>query len=140
MKRLVFIVLTVVLAFVLSTVTPSQNSTYSHSSQSYRTIENNYLKGLESGNQGIKISCAFYLGEMKSKRAVVPLMKMMSIEEHEGARIIAAWSLMKIGDPRGIYRVRKESETSDCCSVQCMCEYLYKQYLNVPEPKVTEAD
>ena len=130
MKKQSLILLTVVFAFVLSTVSLPQSSGYSKSNSSLRVIEDNYLKGLKSDNQGLRISCAYFLGEMKSNRAVIPLMQMLSNEQHEGAKIIAAWSLIKIGDPRGVYRVRREADLSTCCSVQCMCDFFYKQHLS----------
>ena len=138
MKKQGLLWITIVLAFVLSTVAIPQSNVYEDPSLDYRTIENNYLEGLESDNQGLRISCAFYLGEMKSQRAVIPLMKMMGKEDHEGAKIIAAWSLIKIGDQRGIYRVKKEAELSNSCAIKCMCEYFHRQHLETQKSEVAE--
>lgn len=99
------------------------------SNPKYKTIEKNYLEGLKSENTGLKISCAYFLGEMKSTKAVIPLMRMLNEETHEGARIAAAWSLTKIGDARGIYLLKQVSETCDCCSVQCMTELFYRHFV-----------
>ena len=91
-------------------------------------IESNYLAGLESEVQGLKVSSAFFLGEMESERAVIPLMKMFREAEDPGTKFVAAWSLLKIGDKRGVYLVKTEAERSDCKSTSCICEYLYKKY------------
>ncbi len=94
----------------------------------YATIESNYLAGLESEIHGLKISSAFFLGEMKSERAIIPLMKMFKEAEEPGSKFIAAWSLLKIGDARGVYVVKTEVERSDCKATSCICEYLYKKF------------
>lgn len=99
------------------------------SNPKYKVIESNYLEGLKSENLGLRISCAYFLGEMKSSKAVIPLMKMLNEETHEGARIAAAWSLSKIGDARGIYLLKQVSETCECCSVQCMTELFYRHFV-----------
>ena len=36
----------------------------------YSTFEKNLLVGLNSGNQGLESSCAYFLGEIKSKKAI----------------------------------------------------------------------
>ncbi len=101
----------------------------SKSDPKYKTIEKNYLEGLKSDNTGLRISCVYFLGELKSSKAVIPLMRMLNEETHEGARIAAAWSLAKIGDARGIYLLKQVSETCDCCSVQCMTELFYRHFV-----------
>ena len=90
-------------------------------------IEDNYLAGLESDNYGIKVSCAYFLGDAGSERAVIPLLKMLS-EEDPGAKFVAAWSLLKIGDKRGVYRVKMEAERSDSDYTRVILDYLYKDF------------
>jgi hypothetical protein len=54
-------------------------------------IEDNYLVGLNSDVPGLQVSCAYFLGEMKSERAVIPLMKMLRDENAmPGQRLMAA--------------------------------------------------
>jgi hypothetical protein len=91
-------------------------------------IEDNYLAGLESDNRGLKVSCAFFLGDAGSEKSVIPLMKMLSESEDRGEKFVAAWSLLKIGDERGVYRVKMEAEKSDCNQLRCILDYLYKDY------------
>ena len=135
MKNRHFIFGTVVFAFLLSTVSFSQSAPLINNHNTYENIEENYLIGLNSDNMGLKISCAYFLGEMKSRKAVIPLMQILNSEQHEGARIIAAWSLVKIGDPIGIYLVQKLSESCDCSSVRCMCDHFYIHYLQQEKGK-----
>lgn len=94
----------------------------------YSMIENNYLRGLSSDNLGVRKSAAFFLGEMKSSKAVVPLMNILKTEKDEPLRIIAAWSLIKIGDFRGINLVKHVSENCDCHSVKCLCDFFYTHH------------
>ena len=92
-------------------------------------IEDNYLAGLNSGVPGLQVSCAYFLGEMKSERAVIPLMKMLRDENSmPGQKLMAAWSLYKIGDERGIYLIKCEGENTECDYSRCLCEYFYKDH------------
>ncbi len=91
-------------------------------------IENNYLEGLNSEAIGIKIRCAYFLGEMKSKRAVEPLMDMFNNEENYSARLISAWSLLKIGDQRGVSLIKKYFESGENSEISCMLDCMYIDY------------
>ena len=93
-----------------------------------QSVEDNYLEGLNSENHGLRVNSAYFLGEMKSERAVEPLMKLFKEKEDPGARLVAAWSLFKIGDERGIALIKEESENSDCDYLRCICEYFYKDF------------
>lgn len=96
----------------------------------YETIEQNRLIGLASDNEGVRISAAFNLGEMKSQKAVVPLMKQLRDGTSEEERIIAALSLIKIGDPRGAFMVGRTAKYCDCEKLSYFCEKFYQSYLN----------
>jgi len=126
-KQFLFIVF-FVSAFALLTATFAQAPPDPVSAEKSVVIENNYLAGLESDNQGIKVSCAFFLGEAGTDRAVIPLMKMFREEEDPSAKFIAAWSLLKIGDKRGVYRVKMEAERSDSEYMRTILDYLYKDF------------
>lgn len=104
-----------------------------HSKISDRLIEENYINGINSGNLGLRVSSAYYLGEMKSEKAVIPLIRMLRSEENEGAKIMAALSLVKIEDTMGLYMVAQQGVFSDSKRVRRMCNRLYNAY------KVTEA-
>ncbi len=140
MKKQHFLLAVVLFTFIVSAVSFSKGSKSINSNSSYNLIEANYMEGLKSDNLGLRMSCAYFLGEMKSPNAVIPLMKILNTENHEGIRIIAAWSLIKIGDPRGIYLVKSLSETCKDCSVQSMCAYFYYHYVLSSEGKLNSDD
>ncbi|MCF8240489.1 MAG: hypothetical protein K9J16_03820 [Melioribacteraceae bacterium] len=91
-------------------------------------IEANYLAGLSSDNCGLRNSCAYFLGEMKSEKAVIPLMKMLRTNDNVCARLVAALALIKIGDERGVYLVKRTGELDDDQRLARMCEQFYKAY------------
>lgn len=95
----------------------------------YEQIEDNLLVGVNSDNFGLRVSSAYMLGEIQSERAVNPLTKMLREEQHEGARLMAALSLIKIGTERSLYVVKSNIRFNDCARVQNMCARLYKAYL-----------
>ena len=97
-------------------------------SAKYENVEANYLAGLNSDNHGLKVSSAYFLGDMKSHKAVIPLMKMFRNEKNDGAKLVAAWSLLKIGDSRGVFLVKRESELGNCDGIRCMLGHLYQDY------------
>lgn len=92
-------------------------------------IENNYIEGIKSDNQGLKVSAAYFLGEMKSSKAVIPLMRILREDNCDGARLAAALALVKIGDARGIYIVKKAVDFNDCEKVRKMAKHLYASYI-----------
>lgn len=128
MKTLV-VLITVIFCIVTSVSIAQTPAAFNSAGFTREQIEDNYLKGLNSDVAGLQISSAYFLGEMKSERAVIPLMKMFRSENpNSGQRLMAAWSLMKIGDERGLYLIKCEAEKSDCDYLRCMCEYFYKDY------------
>ncbi|MBA4406504.1 hypothetical protein C0389_04445 [bacterium] len=101
----------------------------------FEAIELNRLIGLASDNEGLRVSCAFNLGEMKSTKAVIPLIQLLRNGKTCEERIIAALSLVKIGDPQGVYMVSRLAKFHDCDRTRRMCEkfyngYLYQKYLD----------
>ncbi|MCW8850716.1 MAG: HEAT repeat domain-containing protein, partial [Melioribacteraceae bacterium] len=85
-KELITILL--VLLFSLTSLAAESNN-----NEKYRQIEDNLLVGINTENRGLQISCAYFLGEMQSERAIIPLLKMLKSGETEEERIIAALSL-----------------------------------------------
>ena len=109
----------------------------------YETIELNRLIGLASDNEGLRVSCAYNLGEMKSEKAVIPLMKLLREGNTLEERVIAALSLVKIGNVQGVYLVSRLSKFCECEKTRRMCErfytgYLYQKYLDEHPDKPNE--
>jgi hypothetical protein len=69
------------------------------------------------------------LGERKSKKSVIPLMNMLHTDPSAEARIMAALSLYKIGEARGIYAVERAAEFDTNEHVRKMCKILHQMYL-----------
>ncbi len=92
-------------------------------------IEENYIAGVSSDNHGLKVSSAFFLGEIKSSKAVIPLMRILREDKCDGARLAAALALVKIGDARGVYMVKKAVDFNDCEKVRKMAKHLYASYI-----------
>ena len=118
----------IVFIVAIATVSFAQADKAITVSAKYKNIEANYLTGLNSDNQGLKVSSAYFLGDMKSHKAVIPLMKMFRNEKNDGAKLIAAWSLLKIGDSRGVFLVKREGELGNCDGIRCMLTQLYQDY------------
>jgi len=89
----------------------------------------NLMNGLASDNKGVRESAAFMLGEEKITRAIVPLMKMLRDSEEESSRIVAALSLCRIGEPRGVYAVRMAAKFDNSEKVRTLCAWFYNQYV-----------
>ena len=101
------------------------------SEEEYDQIEANMLKGIKSDNVGLQTSSAYFLGEMKSDRAMIPLLKLVTNGETEEARIIAALSLYKIKSKIGMYRLKQLSETYEESEiVRKVFDRLYEIYVS----------
>lgn len=91
-------------------------------------IEVNLIEGVKSENAGLRVSSAIFLGDMHSSAAVIPLMRVLKNCETEEARIAAAVSLIKIGDARGIYAVKRAAQFDESQRVRDLCLRFYHSY------------
>lgn len=91
-------------------------------------ITKNYLEGINSNNMGLRVSATYYLGERQSDEAVIPLMNELHMDKSPEARIMAALSLFKIGDSRGIYAIKEAMTKDDNEWVRNMCKVFYEMY------------
>jgi hypothetical protein len=130
MKKLpyIFFVLTVWLISTALESMPADEEKTSTNTK-YASVEANYLIGLKSKNEGFKANCAYYLGEMKSKKAVVPLMDMFRNENNDGSKLVAAWSLLRIGDPRGVFLIKRSMDLRENDTINIMLQHFYKDYV-----------
>ncbi len=92
-------------------------------------IEKNLLTNLEANNRGLTISSVQMLGEIKSGRAVIPLMRILKNSNDEAARISAALSLYKIGDARGLYAVKQAAKFDSSQRVRNLAHKFYLESL-----------
>ncbi|MFA6598085.1 MAG: hypothetical protein WCS69_10210 [Ignavibacteriaceae bacterium] len=88
-------------------------------------IEKNLIKGLESQNEGVMLSAAYYLGEYRCESGIIPLMKILHSDCCEGLRIMAALSLTKIGTGKSLYAVKQNTYLNESESVRKFCLQFY---------------
>ena len=94
-------------------------------------VEASLLQGVESNNEGLLVSAVQKLGDFKSDKAVIPLMKVLRSSQNESARISAALSLIKIGDSRGVYAVKQASKFDESSRVRELCAKFYANYQSI---------
>lgn len=116
--------------FLLLFITSFIYSQDNISQEKYEQIEDNLLVGLTSSNTGLKISCAYFLGEMKSSRSINGLMSILKRSDIDEERIIAALSLSKIKSDKAIFAVKQRIKFDDSERVQRICEIFYHNYLS----------
>jgi len=91
----------------------------------YKTLQH----GLNSDNEGLKAGCAYMAGEIRCQKSVVCLLKILHNNSSEEFRILAALSLYKIGDARGIYAIKQAIKYDESKRVQRMCGIFYNAYV-----------
>ncbi len=131
----------VALAFILMGVFPSPSPAGSTKDKkdvrpvfNKAVAEANLLIGIRSQNLGLRTSAAMHAGDIGSEKAVSALMEMLKNDRDERARIVAALSLYKIGDPIGINAVRQAARFDESRRVRKLCALFYMEYLkHAPE-------
>ena len=88
--------------------------------------EQNLLDGLQSDNVGVQRSCALLLGQIRSERAVIPLMHRLRNGQTAEVRMASAWALCRIGAPEGTYLVRRVAGRDIDQRVRTRCAWYYQ--------------
>jgi hypothetical protein len=137
--KLVFVSITSLLLYStafgaeLSNVDEQEKAGYNNytilSDEEYHQAEQNLLAGIKSGNLGLQTSSAYFLGEMKSDKALIPLLRIVRNGETEEARIIAALSLYKIESKIGMYRLKYLAESDESELARQVFARIYKKYV-----------
>ena len=127
-KLLRYILKTIFILFIFSTVAFPQENNLAVSADKNIKDEANYISGLYSNSETQKVNSAYMLGEMKSEKAVIPLMDMFRKEKNDAGKLVAALSLLKIGDRRGIFLVKRSIELKGNDRVNIILKHLYKDY------------
>ena len=86
------------------------------------------MMGMNTCNKGLCAGCTYMAGELCCEKSVIPLMSILHNAPCEELRILAALSLTKIGDSRGIYAVKRAIEFDDSKRVQRICSIFYRAY------------
>jgi len=95
----------------------------------FNQVEKNLIIGLNSDNEGLKLSSAYYLGEYQLDNAVLPLMAILKSNQKDCQKVAAALSLIKINDSRGVFAVKRAAIFDDSEYVRRMCSKFYAQTL-----------
>lgn len=105
-------------------------------------IFENLLVGAKSCNKGLCGSCVYLMGELRSQKSVIPLLSLLHNAECEEIRILAALSLCKIGDARGIYAVKRAAIFDESERVKRVCSQFYKATIagKIPAKSFLEND
>ena len=111
-------------------VTSSYNNFNVFAEEKLSLIEDNLLNGIKSDNVGLQTSCAYYLGEMKSDLALIPLLRLARNGKTEEARIIAGLSLYKIESHIGLHILKGRAVNDESELVRKVFDRLYKKYLS----------
>jgi hypothetical protein len=124
-----FIISSIVFAILLfTTIILPQSPKLSDDELKHQIVYKNPLKGLHSSDEDIRLDCAFSLGKIKSEKAVLPLMKLLRDDPSDAVRIVAAQSLIEIGDPRGIFLVGRSAKFNSSEHVRTLCEKFYSYH------------
>lgn len=98
-------------------------------------ITESLLMGLNSPNEGLCASSVYIMGELCCNKGVIKLMSLLHNAECEEIRILAALSLCKIGDSRGVFAVKRSAIFDESERVKRLCALFYKAYISgkIPE-------
>ena len=128
MKRITFFPVVLILIFATSRIFPVGPSGNEKAAKEacYKSL----LSGISSDNKGLQSGCAFMLGEVSCDKGVIPLLRILHDDAKEEARILAALSLYKIGDSRGIFAIKQAIRFDDSQRVRRLCQIFYNAYLH----------
>ena len=98
--------------------------------QEYDNFEMNLLAGIKSDNIGLQTSSAYYLGELKSDKSMIQLLKLARYGNTEESRIIAGLSLYKIESDIGMYLLKSLRISDDSEIVRRTFDRIYKKYIS----------
>ena len=129
MKKLMFLLMTLLAVLFLSVDLFTQPVPVQPRELNENQISENLLIGMNSCNKGLSASCTYLVGEFCCKRSVIPLMALLHNAECEEIRILAALSLCKIGDARGVFAVKRSAVFDESPRVKKLCGLFYKAVL-----------
>lgn len=95
-----------------------------------KLVVDNLLVGINSNNNGLKLSSLYEMGNYDEDKSVLELMRTLKSSKDETARITAALSLYKLKDARGIFAVKRAARFDDSERVRNLCDKFYRQFLS----------
>ena len=129
MKKLLFFLMMLLAVLFLSKDLFSQPVPILANQLNEKQISENLLIGMQSCNKGLCASCTYLMGEFCCKQGVIPLLTLLHNAKCEEIRILAALSLCKIGDARGVFAVKRSAVFDESPRVKKLCYLFYKAVL-----------
>jgi hypothetical protein len=126
MKKLAIVSIVITSVILFSAILFSQPVPKHSVEMNENQILENLLVGTSSCNKGLCASCVYLMGELCCQKSVIPLLGLLHNAECEEIRILAALSLCKIGDARGIYAVKRAAIFDESERVKKLCNLFYK--------------
>jgi len=87
------------------------------------------LDDVHCDNCQAKDDAIYDLGELRSQKAVIPLMAVLHGDSDESSRIVAALALCRIGDERGTYAVKRAATFDRSEKVRTLAAWFYNTYV-----------
>ena len=87
------------------------------------------LDDVHCDNCQTKANAMFDLGELRSGKAVIPLMDVLHSDADETSRIVAALALCRIGDSRGTFAVKRAATFDGSEKVRTRAAWFYNTYV-----------
>jgi HEAT repeats len=87
------------------------------------------LDDVHCDNCQTRDNAMFDLGELRSAKAVIPLMQVLHSEADETSRIVAALALCRIGDERGTFAVKRAAKFDGSEKVRTLSAWFYNTYV-----------
>lgn len=87
------------------------------------------LEDVQCDNCQTRENAIFDLGELRSEKAVIPLMDVLHRDPDESSRIVAALALCRIGDERGTFAVKRAATFDGSGKVRTLAAWFYSTYV-----------
>jgi len=131
MKTKLFTATIIAILFFAVSINAAEPTNTANKKVTEAQIEASLLAGLQSNNTGLRVSCAYMLGEITpSEKGLLELMRILRDDPEENVRIMAALTLIKIEDARGLNLIKNECKFNDNERTRKMCRHFYNAYLN----------
>jgi len=127
MKNTIFLTVTFLAAFLISSANAQKQSINDITSNNYALP--NLIAGIHSDNLGIKRSSIYFAGKYKIAETEDELMNQLKREEDPSTRILIALVLYEMGSEEGLNDVKDISLNDEDAKVRRITIQIYNDYL-----------
>jgi hypothetical protein len=106
----------------------------------------NYLLGAQSDNEGLKVSCIFFLGKYRVLEANSQLIEEIGNTEDLNLKVLIAWSIYMIGEESGLDKLEELALSNESLDLKSFCSNLHgiktlenalnQGYVRLPDSRV----